>query len=160
MIKSKYLIILIGISSLCILSQQPADVMSAIPSLPSLNTGEGQFLGEEENKVCNSRAWTSEESGGALAEFCDLELELRPGGGVDVKSPPPCPEAISDNMTIFRMTFVASECNQIGEYEKALELLEKYGLKNGWVQELEASEVYRPDFERDAPFDNRELGII
>ncbi len=45
------------------------------------------------------------------------------------------------------------------EYERALDLLEKYGLENGWVQEMEATDVYRPDFNRDAPFDNRELGL-
>lgn len=45
------------------------------------------------------------------------------------------------------------------EYDKVLELLDKYGLENGWVQELEAPDVYRPDFTRDTPFDNRELGL-
>ena len=46
------------------------------------------------------------------------------------------------------------------EYEYAVGLLEKYGLENGWVQEFESSETYRPDFDRDQPFDNRELGIF
>ncbi len=46
------------------------------------------------------------------------------------------------------------------EYDRVLELLDKYGLENGWVQELEAPDVYRPDFTRAAPFDNRELGIV
>lgn len=45
------------------------------------------------------------------------------------------------------------------EYEEAMELLEKYDLENGWVQELEATDIYRPDFDKPAPFDNRELGI-
>lgn len=35
------------------------------------------------------------------------------------------------------------------EYEKALELLEKYGLKNGWVQEMESPDYYRPNFNKD-----------
>ncbi len=35
------------------------------------------------------------------------------------------------------------------EYEKAIELLDKYGLKNGWIQELESSENYRPNFNED-----------
>lgn len=48
---------------------------------------------------------------------------------------------------------------RLREYEQAIELLEKYGLENGWVQELEASETYRPDFERSTPFNNQELGI-
>lgn len=40
------------------------------------------------------------------------------------------------------------------EYEKTLELMEKYGLHNGWIQELESSKHYRPDFisSRDVPF--------
>lgn len=35
------------------------------------------------------------------------------------------------------------------EYEKAISLLEKYGLKNGWIQEIESSESYRPEFNKD-----------
>lgn len=42
------------------------------------------------------------------------------------------------------------------EYEKAIGLLEKYGLNNGWIQDLDSSENYRPDFEqcRINPFGN------
>lgn len=42
------------------------------------------------------------------------------------------------------------------EYEKALELLDKYGLHNGFFQELESSNNYRPQFEksRNNPFNN------
>lgn len=42
------------------------------------------------------------------------------------------------------------------EYEKALALLEKYELHNGWIQELESSENYRPNFNEDRinPFKN------
>lgn len=32
------------------------------------------------------------------------------------------------------------------EYEKAVELLDKYNLKNGWVQEMESFNNYRPKF--------------
>lgn len=35
------------------------------------------------------------------------------------------------------------------EYYKALELMEKYGLRNGWIQELESYNYYRPDFDYD-----------
>ncbi len=43
------------------------------------------------------------------------------------------------------------------EYEKALELLDKYGLHKGWVQELDSFEHYRPDFtgDRENPFGNK-----
>ena len=42
------------------------------------------------------------------------------------------------------------------EYEKALELLEKYGLHNGWIQEMESANNYKPHFNEDRlnPFKN------
>ncbi len=42
------------------------------------------------------------------------------------------------------------------EYEKALELLEKYNLENGWIQEYKSNENYRPEFNKDRinPFNN------
>ncbi|HEY6906078.1 MAG TPA: radical SAM protein [Ignavibacteriaceae bacterium] len=42
------------------------------------------------------------------------------------------------------------------EYARAIELLDKFGLENGWVQEMESKESYRPFFEetRDDPFKN------
>jgi putative pyruvate formate lyase activating enzyme len=39
------------------------------------------------------------------------------------------------------------------EYQAALGLLEELGLENGWIQAMEASEDYLPDFEREGhPF--------
>lgn len=42
------------------------------------------------------------------------------------------------------------------EYEKAIQLLEKYGLRNGWIQEMGSTESYRPNFNEDRinPFNN------
>lgn len=42
------------------------------------------------------------------------------------------------------------------EYDKALQLLDKYGLHNGWIQELESTHTYRPNFNEDRsnPFKN------
>lgn len=42
------------------------------------------------------------------------------------------------------------------EYERTVELLHKYKLENGWLQEMESSENYRPYFEqsRENPFNN------
>jgi putative pyruvate formate lyase activating enzyme len=42
------------------------------------------------------------------------------------------------------------------EYERALDLLDKYGLQNGWTQEMESAETYRPEFNADRinPFNN------
>lgn len=35
------------------------------------------------------------------------------------------------------------------EYDRVLRLMDKYGLKNGWTQELESQQTYRPEFEND-----------
>jgi putative pyruvate formate lyase activating enzyme len=35
------------------------------------------------------------------------------------------------------------------EYDKAVDLLDKYGLYNGWIQEMESSRTYRPNFNED-----------
>jgi len=45
---------------------------------------------------------------------------------------------------------------RFSEYEKAVGLMEKYGLHNGWIQEMESSENYRPYFyeNRVNPFKN------
>lgn len=42
------------------------------------------------------------------------------------------------------------------EYEKAIALMEQYGLRNGWFQEMESSTHYNPEFQRDRinPFGN------
>lgn len=42
------------------------------------------------------------------------------------------------------------------EYDKAIGLMDKYGLKNGWIQDMESSENYTPEFNRDRvnPFNN------
>jgi putative pyruvate formate lyase activating enzyme len=43
------------------------------------------------------------------------------------------------------------------EYARVLNLLDKYGLENGWIQELESSEYYKPFFNEDRsdPFGNK-----
>jgi putative pyruvate formate lyase activating enzyme len=39
------------------------------------------------------------------------------------------------------------------EYEKVLDMLDKYGFENGWAQEFESQDYYRPDFaDRIEPF--------
>lgn len=39
------------------------------------------------------------------------------------------------------------------EYDKVLELMEKYGLENGWMQNFESQDYYKPDFtDRIEPF--------
>jgi putative pyruvate formate lyase activating enzyme len=46
------------------------------------------------------------------------------------------------------------------EYHRVLDLLDEFGMHNGWVQEPGAAETYRPEFEdRVDPFGNKELGI-
>jgi putative pyruvate formate lyase activating enzyme len=39
------------------------------------------------------------------------------------------------------------------EYRKVAEAMEKLGFRNGWVQDIESNETYRPDFSRDHPFE-------
>lgn len=48
------------------------------------------------------------------------------------------------------------------EYFRVLELLDKYNLQNGWVQELESSEFYRPNFNENRidPFGNKTFLLI
>lgn len=43
---------------------------------------------------------------------------------------------------------------RVSEYEKVIELMDKYGLSNGWIQEMESNEYYRPYFNenRKEPF--------
>lgn len=45
------------------------------------------------------------------------------------------------------------------EYDRVLRLLEKYRLENGWIQELESNDFYRPSFDEDRkdPFGNKKL---
>ena len=40
------------------------------------------------------------------------------------------------------------------EYEEVLGLLEEFGVENGWIQEIDASDTYRPDFDGEGhPFE-------
>lgn len=45
---------------------------------------------------------------------------------------------------------------KIKEYENVIALLEKYGLTNGWIQEIDSADYYIPDFnaDRENPFRN------
>jgi putative pyruvate formate lyase activating enzyme len=39
------------------------------------------------------------------------------------------------------------------EYSEVVEAMERLGFRNGWVQELDSSQNYRPDFRRENPFE-------
>ncbi len=39
------------------------------------------------------------------------------------------------------------------DYNRVVEELEELGFENGWVQELSSHEQYRPDFEKEKPFE-------
>ena len=41
------------------------------------------------------------------------------------------------------------------EYKEVVDLVEKLGIENGWLQDLEAAENYRPDFTDEEPFEGR-----
>jgi len=50
----------------------------------------------------------------------------------------------------------AAELNRhlyISEYEEVINEMEELGMENGWIQELESSENYRPDFDCEHPFE-------
>jgi putative pyruvate formate lyase activating enzyme len=42
------------------------------------------------------------------------------------------------------------------EYRAVTEEMERLGLHNGWIQEFESQEHYRPDFRKEHPFENTE----
>ena len=42
---------------------------------------------------------------------------------------------------------------RVKEYNKVLDTLDELGFENGWVQELESQDHYRPDFDRGHPFE-------
>jgi putative pyruvate formate lyase activating enzyme len=39
------------------------------------------------------------------------------------------------------------------EYESVVEEMEKLGFRNGWVQDMDSNQNYRPDFSREHPFE-------
>jgi putative pyruvate formate lyase activating enzyme len=45
------------------------------------------------------------------------------------------------------------------EFDRVTDLLHKYGLENGWIQEMESHDFYRPNFDEDRedPFGNKKL---
>jgi putative pyruvate formate lyase activating enzyme len=45
------------------------------------------------------------------------------------------------------------------EFERVTDLLHKHGLENGWIQEMESHDFYRPNFQKDRedPFGNKKL---
>lgn len=48
------------------------------------------------------------------------------------------------------------------EFERTAGLLDKYGLENGWIQELESHDFYRPNFDenREDPFGNNNRFVV
>ena len=42
----------------------------------------------------------------------------------------------------------------ISEYKEAKKVMEKLGMGNGWIQELDSSLMFRPDFRKDVPFED------
>jgi putative pyruvate formate lyase activating enzyme len=39
------------------------------------------------------------------------------------------------------------------EYEAVVEVMESLGFRNGWVQDMDSSLNYRPDFSKENPFE-------
>jgi putative pyruvate formate lyase activating enzyme len=40
------------------------------------------------------------------------------------------------------------------EYKVVIDLVEKLGIENGWVQDMESAENYQPDFKKEMPFED------
>jgi len=38
------------------------------------------------------------------------------------------------------------------EYDEVVELMEKLGFRNGWIQDMDSCRNYRPDFSKGDPF--------
>ena len=59
-------------------------------------------------------------------------------------------------------TQIAELCRKISasEYSEVLELVDKLGLENGWIQEMDAAENYLPNFKQDShPFQLEKLEV-
>jgi putative pyruvate formate lyase activating enzyme len=41
------------------------------------------------------------------------------------------------------------------EYQQVVDIVEKLGIENGWLQDMESSETYRPDFTDEQPFEGK-----
>ena len=41
------------------------------------------------------------------------------------------------------------------EYQQVADLVEKLGIENGWLQDMDSSETYRPDFTDEHPFEGK-----
>jgi len=41
------------------------------------------------------------------------------------------------------------------EYQRVVDLVEKLGIENGWLQDMASSETYRPDFTDEQPFEGK-----
>ncbi|MHB8085412.1 MAG: radical SAM protein, partial [Dehalococcoidia bacterium] len=79
-------------------------------------------------------------------------------------------DCISRNVTIslmaqYRPCYMADKEPSLSrrissdEYRQVVTLLEKLGMENGWLQEMDASDYYLPDFERkDHPFQVKQTG--
>jgi putative pyruvate formate lyase activating enzyme len=48
------------------------------------------------------------------------------------------------------------------EFDRVTKLLDKYGLENGWIQEMESHDFYRPNFDEDRedPFGNKKSPVL
>jgi len=46
------------------------------------------------------------------------------------------------------------------EYKEATDIVEKLGIENGWVQDMESPENYLPDFTKEMPFEDKKGGHI
>ena len=60
---------------------------------------------------------------------------------------------------VLKKIFLLNRTIRHSEFDRVTELLHKYGLENGWIQEMESHDFYRPNFDNDRedPFGNKKL---
>jgi putative pyruvate formate lyase activating enzyme len=84
-----------------------------------------------------------EESKNVLKSIAE---ELSPGVNLSLMSQYHPSTLVRNHPVLNRLLYKA-------EYEAVVETMEDLGFRNGWVQDMESNENYRPDFSKDNPFE-------
>jgi len=82
------------------------------------------------------------ESKNVLRSVCE---ELSPGVHLSLMSQYHPTEEVTDHPVLNRPLYKA-------EYESVIEEMEALGFRNGWIQDMDSYENYRPDFSKENPF--------
>ncbi|MDP4199735.1 MAG: radical SAM protein [Bacteroidota bacterium] len=91
---------------------------------------------------------------GTRESFEFISSELSPGVTLSVMSQYYPTNKVSDeNAEKFESLLLLNRRIREREYDKVLDMLDEFGIENGWAQEFESQDYYRPDFsDRVTPF--------